>query len=120
MAKDIIIDINKKLKEWGKNPEYPVIRNLISLMESRFPREKGLAEELVLFFLPKNPDDRDGAYKLAAVADLFDFNFDEESDILEDRDWIFLRDLMNSRADTLDMDLVTYIMGIIVSRGQFD
>jgi hypothetical protein len=61
----------------------------------------------------------DSAFLLSDVVDLFNGEYDEVNDPLKEADWIYVRNVVNSCADEMDLDIVTYIMRLIVDRGLY-
>ncbi|MBN2655499.1 MAG: hypothetical protein JXR86_00455 [Spirochaetales bacterium] len=61
----------------------------------------------------------DSAEILADIVDLFNCQYDEETDPLTEDDWVYVRSIVNASADEMDMNVITYIMRLIVDRGLY-
>jgi hypothetical protein len=60
----------------------------------------------------------ESAYSLGSYIDLFWMDYEGGEHPLEDADWIFLREETSAFAGELDLDILTYIMQQITSRGK--
>ncbi|MBB6481907.1 hypothetical protein [Spirochaeta isovalerica] len=61
----------------------------------------------------------DSAEILADIVDLFNRQYDEDTDPLTEEDWIYVRNIVDASAEEMDMDVITYIMRLIVDRGLY-
>ena len=59
----------------------------------------------------------DSAITLSDIVDLFNSEYDEANDPLEEDDWVYVRNIVNACADEMDLEIVTYIMRLIVDKG---
>lgn len=77
---------------------------------------ESMIEELVNNFAPSEEPFDEAIEKMADIVDLFDETL-PDNNVLEENDWILIRDLVNGYAADMDMDTVTYIMAMIVEQG---
>lgn len=66
----------------------------------------------------RNPVNTDAAgfhQKLADLVDLFWMQYDDQADPLDSTDWEALRDIVDEHAQSLDLELVQYVMERVVS-----
>jgi hypothetical protein len=57
------------------------------------------------------------AYFLGGLVDLFNKEYDEEADPLAAEDWSVVRDLVNESAPEMDLETLTYVMRLLLSKG---
>jgi hypothetical protein len=88
---------------------------------------EGMIEELYLNFLDSfgrsgRPETEfiDYAEKLGLFVDLFHQEIDENSFSATPEELQFIRDLVNTYADRLDMGMITSIMSLLLEKGAFE
>ena len=88
---------------------------------------EGMIEELYLNFLDSfgktgrpEAEFMDHAERLGLFVDLFHQELDERSFGASPEELRFIRDLVNSYADELDMNMVTAIMTLLIDKRVFD
>jgi hypothetical protein len=88
---------------------------------------EGMIEEIYLNFLDSfgksgQPESAFVEYseKLGLYVDLFHQEIDERSFTATPEELGFIRDLVNSYADRLDMGMITSIMSLLVEKGAFE
>jgi len=103
-----------------KKPDTPLEdlkKDLYSILDRSLPpMPEALVEEAFQYFIvPVQTED-----ELEKAADLVDFFHDTlevEKSVLEEVDWLFIRDLVNMFALDLDLDFISYVMEVMVSQG---
>ncbi len=99
---DKSIDVENEIKELlGKN---------VAVAET-------IQEDLYVKYCEDSENLFDSANQLSDVVDLLNCDYDETNDPLEEDDWLFVKNIVNSCADEMNMDTVTYIMRLIVEKG---
>lgn len=83
--------------------------DLFAYLMDRYPQRKGAYPGLLEY-----------AEYLGDVVDLFNQDYDEQSDPLFREDWDYVRDTVSDYAPDLDMGLVNYIMQLVVAKGYID
>ena len=63
-------------------------------------------------------EDNAGDLVFGDVLDLMHMQYDDQNDPLSDEDWEAIREIVSTYAVDLVMHLVTYIMQLVVERGQ--
>ena len=116
-------DFNRNCKQLRKKYKYECTNEFMNDLQELFVKALGQPEdfslELMEYCCPGNlPEDRHFD-KLADMVDLFQMDYDESFDRLEQEDWAYLKELVNSWAMDMDMDIVTYIMQLVVDAGEF-
>ena len=116
-------EFNRSCKHLRKKYQYECTEEFLKELEELFKKALGLPEdfssELMDYCYPGSEVDDKYFDKLADMVDIFNMEYDENVDTLEKEDWIYLKDLVNSWALDMDMDLVTYVMQLVVSAGVF-
>ena len=113
------------LQDWASRSSRPGTRDFDKLRSVWLYSLAGvspeLAQEFFTAFLQRcsNTSDIDGAVEWLSVMGtilLQDYNGSE----LPHADWVELRNLVNASADTMAIDILTYIMGLVVDHGALD
>lgn len=81
--------------------------------------DESICDDLYFRYCGNSDNIFDSAVTLSDVVDLFNGEYDEGNDPLEEEDWIYVRNIVNATADEMDLELVTYIMRLIVDRGLY-
>ena len=117
-------EFNRHCKQLRKKYNYECTEDFMKDLQELFVRALGQPEdfsaELMEYCCPGTvAEDRDFD-RLADMVDIFSMDYDDSVDRLEQADWAYLKELVNSWAAEMDMDLVTYIMQLVVSSGAFN
>ena len=93
-----------------KKPLYQTLERVLP------PFPEAMVEEAWQYFiLPAgNFDD------LERAADFVDFchdNLELDRSVLTEEDWLFIRDLVNMFAQELELDFISFVMGVILDKG---
>lgn len=80
------------------------------------PFPEAMIEEVWQYFIfpAQNQDD------LEKASDFVEFchdNLELDRSLLEEEDWLFIRDIVNMFALDLDLDFVSFVMTVIVNKG---
>lgn len=106
----------KKKKGW--DDAEGIASEIRKLMIRFAPVPPGMADELADFFLP-DPVDENVIFKAEEILELLAGSWAPEDSVLEEDDWIFLKEQVNAWALDMDMDIVTDVMKVVVERGGF-
>jgi len=90
------------------------LREILARLMNRFPA--GMAREGAEFFLKGEAWDGE-VQKGADLIDLHNEELNGESCTFDREDWVFIKELVNSYADDLDMDWLTYSMQFFLDMG---
>ncbi len=116
-------EFNRSCKHLRKKYNYECTEDFMKELEDLFIRALGqpdeFSSELLDYCFPGCQTDDKYFDKLADMVDIFNLDYDETVDRLEEEDWTYLKDLVNSWALDMDMDVVTYVMQLVVSAGVF-
>ncbi len=89
------------------------LREALVRLLGGFPRDMAL--EGADYFL-RGESWEEEVQKGADLLDLHNEEFDAPSSVFDREDWAFLKELVNSYADELDMDWLTYFMQFLLDR----
>ncbi|MCG8453763.1 MAG: hypothetical protein MI717_11330 [Spirochaetales bacterium] len=105
-------------KARGYEDEQGIAEELREVFVQMAPLPQDMGEELALRFLSEPVDD-EVLYRTEEVLEVLDGQWTAQDSALRDDDWAYLRDLVDSWATELDMDVVTSVMRVVVERGGF-
>lgn len=112
----------KKIKKtfYSQNlKEADVIGEMKDLLYKNLKVDDSICDDLFFRYCGDRENLFDSAFILSDIVDLFNGEYDEVNDPLEEADWIYVRTVVNSCADEMDLEIVTYIMRLIVDRGLY-
>jgi len=112
----------KKIKKnfYSQKPdETAVVKEIKELLYKNLNVDDSICDDLYFRYCGDSDNLFDSAFILSDVVDLFNGEYDENNDPLEEADWIYVRTVVNSCADEMDLEIVTYIMRLIVDRGLY-
>ncbi len=102
------------VEEKRKRIEDLFVRSLITL-------PKGMGKDLFGYYLTRTGKSvenlRNLAYHLIDVVDLFNGEYDEKNDPVDEGEWIVIRDLTNAYAVDIEEDILTSVMALVVEKG---
>jgi len=108
----------------GKEPveeEKKKIANLF--IQSLVTIPEGMGRDLFSYYLARTGKSEENlrnlAYHLVEVVDLFNGEYDDKNNPLDEGEWLIIRDLMNAYAAEIEEDILTYVMALIVEKGFF-
>jgi len=106
--------IKKKNPQAGFEEIKPELREVLDRSLPPFP--EAMVEEAWLYFLQPltEPDELE---KAADFVDFCNSNLEVDQSVLEENDWLFIRDLVNMFAMELDLDFVSEVMTVMVDKG---
>jgi len=109
--------IKKIKKKYYADNSINIEQEIKEILHKNVSVDENLLEDLYTKYCENSENIFDSAIYLSDVVDLFNCDYDEENDPLNEEDWIFVKNIVNSCADELDMDTVTYIMRLVVEKG---
>lgn len=116
-------DFNRGCKQLRKKYNYECTEEFMADLQELFVKALGQPEdfsiELMEYCYPGNSSEDKYFDKLADMVDLFMMDYDESFDRLDSKDWAYLKELVNSWAMDMDMEIVTYVMQLVLSSGEF-
>ena len=116
-------DFSRSCKQLRKKYKYECSDAFMDDLKDLFIRAIGQPDEFSLelmeYCCPDSSLEDKQFDKLSDMVDLFQMDYDESFDRLEKEDWSYLKELVNSWAMDMDMDLVTYVMQFVVNAGEF-
>jgi len=116
-------DFDRSCRQLRKKYKYEFSEEFLEDLKHLFVRALGQPEELTLelmdYCCPGETFEDELQERMGDIVDLFRLDLDENSSRLTQSDWEYLKDLVNSWAMDMDMDVVTYVMQHIVSQGGF-
>jgi hypothetical protein len=116
-------DFTRSCKQLRKKYKYECTDEFKNDLQDLFLRAMGQPEELSLelmeYCCPGDYMEDQNFDKMADMIDLFQLDYDETYDRLEPEDWSYLKELVNSWAMDMNMEVVTYIMQLVVAAGEF-
>lgn len=96
-----------------------VERDIKDLLYKNLDVEEAVCDDLFYNYCTDSENLFDSVLILSDIVDLFNSEYDEDADPLEEKDWIYVRNIVDACADEMDMDKVTYIMRLIVEKGYY-
>ena len=112
----------KKIKKnfYAQKPdEATVVGEIKELLYKNLSIDDSICDDLYFRYCEESENLFDSAFVLSDVVDLFNGEYDEVHDPLKESDWIYIRTVVNSCADEMNLEIVTYIMQLIVDRGLY-
>ena len=109
--------IKKIKKNYYADKTIDVEQDIKDLLTKNVPVSESLLDDLYTKYCSDSDNLFDSARSLSDIVDLFNGEYDEDSDPLKEEDWVYVRNLVTACADELDMEIVTYIMRLIVDKG---
>lgn len=111
--------LRKQNRDAPEEEQVSLVRDAFLGMVSGLPAE--MAQDLYELITDRIRERSSGertffedAEYLADVADLFALQYDEENDPIRPDDWPLIGDIVNDYAGELDMETVSYVMGLVV------
>lgn len=95
----------------GTPQQEDAIAEVMTRHARHIPEE--MVQELCSGVLEQTPQE-EWAQKLADIVDLLHQQYDEVADPLVEADWRVLRDMIDSYAEDLSLDLIQYVMERVV------
>lgn len=109
--------IKKIKKNYYSDQTIDVDRDIKELLYKNMDISDSVCDDLYFKYCSDKDNIFDSAIVLSDIVDLFNGDYDEKNDPLEEADWVYARNIVDASADEMDLDRVTYIMRLIVDRG---
>ncbi len=111
--------IKKIKKNFYSQKTENVEGDIKDLLYKNMPVSQSVCDDLFFKYCSDSENLFDSAQLLSDIVELFNGEYDETNDPLEEDDWIYVRTVVNACADELNLELVTYIMRLIVDKGLY-
>lgn len=109
--------IKKVKKNFYADNTLDVEADIKSLLYKNMDIAESVCDDIYFKYCNDREKIIDAAFYLSDIVDLFNGDYDELNDPLEEDDWYYIRNIVDACADEMDLDIVTYIMRLIVDRG---
>jgi hypothetical protein len=109
--------IKKIKKNFYSGEAENVEKDIKELLYKNLDIDDSVCDDLYFNYCGDSENIFDTAFVLSDIVDLFNGDYDETNDPLEEKDWVYVRNIVDACAQDMDLDRVTYIMRLIVDRG---
>jgi len=109
--------IKKIKKNYYADNKIDVEKDIRELLYKNVSIDDSVLDEVYSKYCGNSENLFDSAFYLSDIVDLFNEEYDEVNDPLNEADWIYIRNMVDSCAEDLNLDTITYIMRLVVDRG---
>lgn len=106
--------LKKKNPQAGFDEIKPELREILDRSLPPFP--EAMVEEAWLYFI-KPAEQADDLEKAADFVDFCNNNLEVDQSVLQEDDWLFIRDLVNMFGQELELDFISDVMTVMVDKG---